>query len=231
MTAEEYRQQAAQLLRNELRYGKVAIRTPYEVVDPVMMDGRLRTQFGTVRSEGALAPDIRAMHEEMFFGYPQDLDEAQRPVYGYVDFGDDEGGYGGNHLRQYGDVVWTLRDDVKSRTTVSAFDSLSRPVVPGPYGDPGGRAMVPPTFQDMAGTIAPDWLREGFTGHGEYVETQTHGGVTLDDVESVDIEELVMDAVEERQVTTWGDALRRRGITLRVWDDEVGFGDPVYTNE
>ena len=227
MTAEEYRQQANMLLKNELRHGVVVINTPTEVVDQILMDGRFRTQFETGRSEGALVPDLRKLHEEMYFGYPPDLPEEQRPVYGYVDFGEAH-----FQAEQYGNVSWTLRHGVKSRTTVATVDSLSRPVVPGPWSDPGGRAMTPPRFTDIGGVIHNDWLREGFMVQDEYVEAQVHGGVSLDDVEAVDIEKVGgLTTGWEDRYAVWGEALKRRRIRLQVWPYGKGVDRPIYTND
>ncbi len=182
---------------------------------------RFRSQLETGRSSGSFAPDNRVIQEHLFFGYPQDQVEG-RPIYGYIDNGvQDEERVEAN----YGAIAFRLKEDLRSRTTVSGVDSLSRPVIPGPVNNPGWRATVPPGYKDD-GFYQPtsDPLTWGF-GHDDYVEAQFHGGVTLDDVESVDVTNIPSryGIVDLGELQTFIERTRARGVTVNL--------DPFLTDQ
>jgi hypothetical protein len=166
----------------------LVIRTPfygYRGADPaldIIESGRFKSQLESGVSQGAFAPDVRVAQEKLFFGYPEDLPVELRPIYGMVDSIEAL-----SVAHNYGDVLWVLKDDIRTRTTVTGIDSLSRPVVPGPINNPGWRATVPPGYDANVPIPIHDQFADGFAGNPEYIEAQFHGGVTLKDVDHVDM--------------------------------------------
>lgn len=202
---------------NELRGAELVIRSDLDGLTGVAEEGVFRTQFETAASRGAYSPEVRAAQERMFFGYPMDQVEG-RPVYGYaVTPSWDE--YDEMRLgSQYGPIRWRLKatDELRARTTVSGVDSLSRSIIPGPINNPGWRSTVPPGYNDPGMVrMKRDELTWGY-GNGDVAEAQFHGGVTLDDVESVQIE---LDEAFVRRHPDLNDAverLRNRGIEVEL---------------
>lgn len=187
-TEPAYRAQVSEAFKQAMEDGVPSISTPEDgVLDELLDSGRFKSQFETMSSGGAFNPDARAAQEEMFFGYPQDMPPEERPIYGWVDHPNNpEQAY--RLPRQYGAMTWRLKDDIKNRATVTAVDSLSRPVVPGPWRDPGWRAALPAGYSDsgLATYVISDPVYDQGL-HEDVMEAQYHGGVTLDDVRAVDV--------------------------------------------
>lgn len=188
-TEPAYRQRVSAEFANAMTGGLPSISTPQgEILDEILDSGRFKTQFETMSSGGAFHPVARAVQEEMFFGYPQDTDPVDRPIYGWVDH-PDHPDQARQLPQQYGVLTWRLKDEIKDRATVTAVDSLSRPVVPGPWRNPGWRAALPAGYNDrgliMTHTISDPIYENGL--FDDILEAQYHGGVTLDDVRAVDV--------------------------------------------
>jgi hypothetical protein len=220
VTVDGYRDMVAHALQDEAK-GDVVIRTPmhgYKGVDPaleIIDSGRFKSQHETGVSMGALATDVRVLQEKLFFGYPTDLPVEQRPIYGLVD---STGGHAA--AQNYGEVIWVLKDDVRTRTTVSGIDSLSRPVVPGPINNPGWRATVPPGYDANVHVPVDDPVAMGFALNPEYVEAQIHGGVSLTDVARVDVVDRRPNAASHKaQVDRLSALLAPHGITVTAYED------------
>jgi hypothetical protein len=212
---EGYRQRVSEEFAEIMRDGAPALSTPAgEVLDDILESGRFKNQFETGTSGGALSPDGRMAQEEMFFGYASDTPAEERPIYGWVDHPDSQ-----NNQRlfaQYGILTWRLKDEVKGRATVTSVDSLSRPVVPGPWRNPGWRATLPAGYHDggLLSYATSDPLHD--TGlFDDVLEAQYHGGLSLDDVASLDV--VVYEGFEPEEVLTpeQRDRLRQRGIKVR----------------
>lgn len=216
LTTQEYKRAVGENAANELRGAELATRTDLEALVGIAEDGVFRTQFETARSGGAFFPEGRAAQERMFFGYPQDQLE-DRPIYGYAvtpawdDF--DESRVG----NQYGPVRWQLKpDELRSRTTVSGVDSLGRRVMPGPINNPGWRSTLPPGYNDTAMVRTKrDELTWGY-GDGDVAEAQYHGGLTLDDVASMQLEVDEDFLSRHPELTEAVARLRQRGINVEV---------------
>lgn len=211
-----YQQEVGEIMRDIGEEGELRITTPDgDVMDDIVESGRFKSQFETGSSGGVFYPDARAVQEEKFFGYPKDIPPEQRPIYGWVDHPDRN--EVASSIHQYGNVTWLLKDELRSRTTVSFQDSLSRPVIPGPIRNPGYRASVPPGYIDSA-TLGPitDLITETGLHDDGAIEAQYHGGLTLDDVQGVRIQLQTVErppAIREHAAT-----LRARGIRVEVYD-------------
>jgi hypothetical protein len=183
-----YRERVSEEFAQATAHGVPSISTPEgEVLDEILDSGRFKNQFETMSSGGAFHPEARAVQEEMFFGYPQDSAPEERPIYGWVDH-PYAVGQARRLPRQYGYMTWRLKDEIKDRATVTAVDSLSRPVIPGPWRNPGYRAALPAGYVDRGlptYTISDPIHENGL--FDDVMEAQYHGGVTLDDVRAVDV--------------------------------------------
>lgn len=223
----DYQQRVEQEMQRVAEEGQLMIQTPYYgVMDEILNEGRFKSQFETASSGGVFHPEGRAVQERMFFGYPQDIPPYQRPIYGWLDHPDHYAE--SSTIPQYGNVTWQLKEGMRGRTSVSFVDSLSRPVIPGPIRNPGWRAMVPPGYVDSAliGGVS-DLLDYGLFD-GDVIETQYHGGVSLEDVERVrikldeyDQDNLDFEKLEEQM------AVLKEGFGI-LTDVDDAAGNPVY---
>lgn len=158
---------------------QVRVRVRVDVLPFVLDDGRLKNQFETATSGGALNPAGRIATEAALFDIPPMSPGRDRPIYGYL-----EGSAGGS-LRQYGLAVLCLREDVRARTTFTLADSLDHTRF-GTLPYVAAVQLTAPTC-DAAYTEAEISTAANVaaaTGYG-YVECQIHGGVAVADVERV----------------------------------------------
>jgi hypothetical protein len=206
MTEDEYR---AELKRHltELVAGKdVVVRVTPSVLEHVLDDGRLKTQYESGRSGGYRETNLdnRRMGELATTGTSLDTPDAERPVYGSVAVSGLRGAgrddfFDGNkvnpdRLSQYGRVQVVLKPSVRGRTTFTVGDSLDTRYT--------GRAsrLTDPSIAS-AGLVASgrgglvhtglrgdplgrDYESPQFRGN-QYVEAQIHGGVRVDDIAEV----------------------------------------------
>lgn len=208
LSDESYRQQVAQRFAEEVRNGEVAVAADAGVIPDIISDGRLKNQFDTGTSSGVMSWPTRVANEELQFGYPYDTPAEERPIYGIVSR------HGGERAHeQYGNAYFYLKPEVQSRTTVTSVDSLNRPVIPGPFRNPGWRAALPPGYVDTAVRVD-----DSLFNHREYVEAQVHGGVRLSDVARV---ELTRDNWwgDEAELEEYAEQLRAAGIPTEIVDD------------
>lgn len=217
---DEYRADVEEMMRHIGEEGELRTTGTFEALESIMEDEpRFKSQFETASSGGVFSPPIRAAQEEMFFGYPQDLPAEQRPIYGWLDHPD-----GREDYDQYGEVTWLFKPELRARTTVSFMDSLSRPIVPGPLRNPGWRATPPPGYQDpgMHHNVITDHRYETGLFDGDAIETQYHGGVTLDDVQGVRVTSASWGswtAGDYEKLRRWKKQLAQRGIVMEVVDE------------
>ncbi len=103
--------------------------------------------------------------------------EGTRPIYGYVMTR--SAGDTGNRQGQYGEVSVVLKPEVSARTTVTHGDSFDTydPPAPVPFND---------VERASAERLAMAASGLGY-GKPSYVEAQIHGGVTLDDIDYIEV--------------------------------------------
>ena len=138
----------------------------------LMKDGRMKTQFETHTSSGALDNKYRAAAEKNGLGYPKKCDPVERPVYGYI-------ATPSCSAQHYGSVEWRLNEAVKKRATFSYGDSLGQ----FDGSDCAGSPLLHPE-QEQGWDTAVDRLRRGDDPYN-YLEVQVQRGVHLSDVDSV----------------------------------------------
>ena len=101
----------------------------------ILADERVKSQFETGTSQGYLNPSFRSDFEADHMGVPQDIEETQRPIYGFIPTQIDEGTGEVNLYRDpaalysggwpFGrGVILRLKPGVEDRTTASFGDSL-----------------------------------------------------------------------------------------------------------
>jgi hypothetical protein len=192
---------------------KLRVRVPPEKLDSIIDDGRLKTQFDVDSSQGSYAPHTRKMAEKVMFNKPDDMPTDKRPVYGYIketDIKDD--GSSNDLLTQYGDAKIELEEEVKSRTTFTNGDTLTKNafdiasdqarlnINPNPINNPDRTSF---STNDISESLLPQKLRKikGETddvtgsdlGSARYAEAQVHDGVELSDFKKISLPESELD--------------------------------------
>ena len=178
---EQYVQQAL----TDIAQHDIAIAAPKNAIDSILNDGRFRTQFETGTSGATLNTTERAAAEAKGLGIPTTAGAANRPVYGYMNFGTDT-----RNLTQrgYGEVSFILDDSVRARTTISVGDSMNQFAKNNLVGTPIDNPSILAADHEVSNLV--DYARTGdanefvYSGVG-YVEAQIHNGVQLSDVKAV----------------------------------------------
>ena len=175
---------------------KVNVTVPAPTLAKIFNDGRLKTQHETNTSQGAYNPDLRAIQEvAMFSIHPK---AKQRPIYGTVRRGTNEDS--DELSTQYGAATIVLKDGVENRTTWTQADSL---------GHQTAASTLMPNKRTWDGlhsqTVHPKTQNAYFSGERRlrarelglptdyenwpFIEAQIHGGVTLEDISHIIIDE------------------------------------------
>lgn len=143
----------------------IFIALPLSALGQVLRDRRLKNQFETGTSRGALNTPMREENDVAHFGLIPGTSPEHRPIYGHIPEAFTPGRISQDILRgvsMYGDIHFVLKKDTNNRTTYSVGDSLGEGIIPTPMGKP--------TIESVEGTGA------------SYIEAQIHGGVSIDDV-------------------------------------------------
>ena len=191
------------------------IRVPNcDILGKILESGRFRTQIETKKSFGGTnAVESRKEFTQSKFGSDKNLlPDKEYEVYGYLSHGDlvKECRNGvqtnkvGNGIGQYGQIIVTLKKDrMKYRTTTTDADSLdawqsAHPVLMEDKKDSAcvktmSKGVVleeavkykqrKERGEDVSDMLTIDNLLTA--GENGYVELQFHGGVTLEDIESI----------------------------------------------
>ncbi|MBQ9437441.1 MAG: hypothetical protein IJU50_03845 [Lachnospiraceae bacterium] len=185
-----------------------------DILGKILESGRFRTQIETKKSFGGTnAVESRKEFTQSKFGSDKNLlPDKEYEVYGYLSHGDlvKECQNGvqtnkvGNGIGQYGQIIVTLKKDrMKYRTTTTDADSLdawqsAHPVLMEDKKDSAcvktmSKGVVleeavkykqrKERGEDVSDMLTIDNLLTA--GENGYVELQFHGGVTLEDIESI----------------------------------------------
>lgn len=213
-----------------------AIQVQYNTLYDIIQTGQIGTMFdpdtvGSISSEDGRVPDWnkqeRARKEARVFGISPDDTTTPRPVYGYLwdkdsalvmtdtQFSIDDP-YA--NISGYGDVVMFPKESVKQRSTVTAQD-FYREAAPTPYLNPT-LASVRPVTQRLVQMIDGESPSDLMGYYGEYAEVQVHGGLKLDDIETI-----VFPFEPHKELR---DALERRGIKVRRADPNPEWAEPGW---
>lgn len=193
-------------IREAVRNASYQIRVPNcAVLRAILQSGRFKTQMETNSSGGDLGIENRKIFIREGFGIdPDQTDPAEYEIYGYASDGDlvQESGHDsqvGSRVSQYGQVVVKLKKNrMRDRTTMLLGDSLdSFATARLGWVDKPDLQMVRNRDCAIAAAYRHQYaqqngaddplsvermLRDFETG---YAELQFHGGVRLEDIESV----------------------------------------------
>jgi hypothetical protein len=170
-----------------------------QVLQGILKDGRLKSQFETGTSEGLLDRGLRRRVESKEYkqlNVPREIKDELRPIYGSTEPDP-------KHLSsasQYGTVILKLKPEIADRTTMCLGDSLDSGLTPIPikgFSSDEVWAAVSTDFLESAMADAytsaktkvtgkpPKDKKRGWWDLPEYTEIQVHGGLTLDDIASI----------------------------------------------
>lgn len=124
---EEFYKATEKKVKSFIDDGFVGVRVDTDLIETILNDGRLKNQFETGTSRGALLSGFRKNVEKTLMEVPKDLADAERPIYGMI-YPKAEGALKkyahGDTGDWYGDVIIRLKDDVKDVTSFTIGDSL-----------------------------------------------------------------------------------------------------------
>ena len=233
----------ADYIRDATRDISYQMRVPNcQIMNLILDAGRFKTQMETNSTKGALNLDMRKQFTRASFGVdPETLPPDQFEIYGYASHGDlvkesKADSNVGQGVGQYGQVVVTLKKDtMRSRTTMSIGDSLDAwqsarvnwvdqpdlhavsgmprmTLIKGAYEHRLRKAADPNHEVDLE-----NLLQDAQVG---YAELQYHGGVRVEDIESVT---LIADYIAEEGVEVENempqelvDRLKALGIRAKI---------------
>jgi hypothetical protein len=248
-------------MREELRgiaAHRIATRTTNSGLEHILDDNAFKTQFETNKSKALKSNHTRAVFERAWFGYPESMNPAMRPVYGYVTDGvdrpagigvNDYFGFNTDQLSSFGITQVILKDAAKQRVTFNIGDSLnnSESSMPSPMLDPDARSYAaydtgtpdpdrPGKFTYKHGIMQAIGLRgwnkditsPKFRQH-QYVEVQVHSPDGINrPLTPTDIDHVLFDKAPPKNLR---DKLDTRGIPWKVWNAEAIAKDPAATAE
>ncbi len=194
MTVDELKEKLQSRVEDAVGKSDFFIAVDDYVLMQILKDGRFKTQFETRTCSADLSTDERSLAEYQMFGTLKSL-VTRRPIYGFISDnkngvvninGSDESGA----TREYGGIhVKLKRKNVINRTTVFFGDTL---VDNMGYRFPPSLAAKPHfscySFQGVNESIKDFLKRGGHTSiNWKYVEAQYHGGLSIDDIESIHV--------------------------------------------
>ena len=202
--------------------------TPSALLE-VLKSGRFKSQFETGSTGGYYEPKIRANAEFNMFGYENDASKnaEERPIYGFIDYKDGPIGESTRSTRVYGACIVQFKEDVKKRTTFTSTDSLDvghqKKVACSSMLNPNvttisdnfdefldiDECLIVPEGEDYEPLGSP----LEFSGYS-YTEAQFHGGLTVDDIERVFIqqEEIFMQGIKQDDIQD----LIKKGLSVVI---------------
>lgn len=181
------RDSTSSMIDSVRREGTVCIAVDPDSAVDILESGRVMSQFETGTSSGVLDGTVRARAETALFDVHPSVDDSKRTIYGYVAGGSDLITSSG--VNGYGQVRLVLNDSVKSRTTMTAGDSLNTYCTPVPMT---GRV----TEREAWGAVSRHWGSPADDAHKNpvdfqrrgYFEAQIHGGnVRVSDITEIRI--------------------------------------------
>lgn len=160
----------------------IQVRTSTKGIAGILETGRFKSSH-EIGSSGAGSildddeyGDMRREYE-LEFMETDGVPDSEAPIYGYA--GDSD------TAKLYGGVVVTLKPAVRSRTTATVGDSLSG--FPQPYPIDAMSTLSDAQFESAMSNDETSNLTLTNGKFSSYLETQVHGGVGLDDIESVEL--------------------------------------------
>lgn len=190
-------EEAVTRLSNLVKDCPVVTRVPENVLIKILDDGRFKNQHESRTSQGEFYPAYRKDAEKRAFG------EGNLPIYAYIATNKSASPDAFTPTTfNYGGVKIIFNDDVKTRTSITAGDSLTMF-----YKEKGtGSPLLKPTEDSLDGN-GDTLMGNGKPKDLTYIEAQIHGGLTVKDIEKVII---------SRHSPRLEDSLRGEGIPFTV---------------
>lgn len=207
-----------QILKDAVEREEFSTRTSSGAVQKILEDGKMKSQIETGTSGGYLDIERRKRATEQLFAGSERLDisDTDYEIYGYL----------GNapRTKMYGDSRIILKKSrMIERTTLTVGDSLE---LLETGGDPVPTLVTDPkilSYGKVFGTSvpnAPDRLKDvnldfesirktGYLDGGNYVELQYHGGVTLEDIDYIEMSRSASNAADVERLA------KEKGVTIR----------------
>jgi hypothetical protein len=148
-------------------------------------DPKFKTQFEIAKSNGHYNPTVRRGGEARSQSVPINVNDSERPIYGYLSTDDFDESITVDGVAQYGEVRFVLKDYLKDRSTMTIGDSLNTGSIPIKLGKtPSVSDVIRASVEQVRGypwqwSGAEDWADR------DYFETQIFGGISLKDVEKI----------------------------------------------
>lgn len=216
-------------LRPMLTGWQPSTRTGEKGIKGILSSGRFKNQFETGTSGGALDASDRRMLSQLYFGTPEGRLDMNREKYGFLKNParlDDVGYYGRYEIG--------FNPSVRKRMTVTNGDSMNNyvgwsdlqsTIVPTPIviDDPEtylnwyGRKESPWSIKERAEHVLDDLRRRHSSteGYDDYVEAQYHGPLGLEDVSSIRVPTVSLDAATEPHQRMLMSAADKYGFEVR----------------
>ena len=180
----------------------VSVFVDEEVVENILDDGKVKNIFELEDlPKGEEYNEHRIVYENVAFGYDQTFPIENRPISGTVlpEANNKEAFY--SFGEQYGSAQIVLKDNVKSRSTFTIGDSLDMVQRPTKLGGEFPRTSGTAWYAQAAGKYNSrsqvmyddvDWWKYN------YIESQVHGGIKLDDIEKIIFHSPMIDIPTEK---------------------------------
>lgn len=182
------------------RNTKICVRVDQNgVLEKILKDGRLKSQHESKTTAGDFDPETRKYYERCAFSLSKDTPVKNYPIYGSLKHktSDGEIDHSDGWDETYGDAVIVLKQDARKRSTVTFGDSLEDTIKGSPLNNPDIMSMN--LTKDKLDILAKDSLTEKdyMKIRSTYTEVQIHDGVSVDDIESIEIEDYEDDRTSE----------------------------------
>jgi hypothetical protein len=178
----KFAQQAPIMFANVTK-NPIKIATNEDSLSKIVKDKRLKNVHETpssrvFRDEQEKYKTNRIDYETKTMGVPTNALNREKPIYGYFEGKDIE-------AYNYGRTTIYLKDSVKSRTSVTAGDSMNQSV-PVLFSDiVSGKASI----KDLE-LASSEYFLNSFRyapNQPDYWEAQIYGGVTINDIQAIEI--------------------------------------------
>jgi hypothetical protein len=182
-----------------IKNNNVMIRVPSEYIDSIIKEGRmlnsgevrerkikLSSSYASERMEDATYQAERDGTEERSMGIPINTPSSGRPIYGYAGNSSNINASHQKNLEVYGDVAFTLKPEVKDRSSLTIGDSFFGGLSSRSDDFSGGAfatSSVGDTGRNLEGAAKSKTI-DDFIGKTDrqYLEYQIQGGVKTSDI-------------------------------------------------
>ena len=203
MSVEEYVASAEKKLKELSEKSNMYIRFDDEILEEILSSGRIKTQFEVSKSGGLFDNDTRSFSDFNVHGFGAEVakdgfkfsdketlerlkkrKKELRPVSGFLSNEEDlleENTY------EYGNCIVKLKRETRKRTTFTGDDSLCTGLVASKIDKPKLTSLLPDidVLSENVKTMKDCIQNQEYS----YIEAQFHGGVFVEDIEEIILDE------------------------------------------